>query len=106
MSMSDRVLRSMVAGALLSLVVAAPALAVKPVGGCPNSQYDVMTLQGFIDLEVSVGAPTDVVEGLPGLLDVIDANNDGHVCILDVPDTRGHQGPVLFNIVDNTSHSN
>jgi len=33
-----------------------------------------------------------------------DKNGDTILCVKDVPDTSGHLGPLVFNVVDNTAN--
>ena len=98
--------RSVLSAALLVLVMALPAAAVKPVGDCPNEGFAEMTLPQFTALEISVGAPQELLDALPTAWATLDKNDDAQICIKDAPDTHGHFGAVLFGAVDNTSHSN
>ena len=98
-------IRASIVATLLSLALATPTLALKPDGNCPNDAFDKMTYAEFIALEISVGAPQEILDAVPAGLAAIDANDDGSVCVMDGPDTPGHLGAWLFNVIDNTSHS-
>jgi hypothetical protein len=98
-------IRASIVATLMSLALAAPTFAVKPDGACPNDGFDKMTYAEFTALEISVGAPQEIIDALPAALATIDANDDGSVCVMDGPDTPGHLGAWLFNVIDNTSHS-
>ncbi|MFC6287800.1 hypothetical protein ACFP3Q_10000 [Nocardioides sp. GCM10027113] len=134
-SRPSRSSRSLAATAALVLtagltVLASPAEAVKPVGGCPGVQWSATTLpagggdtssllwvltlagleQEFGTLEAALeafGVPDlDALAALvrEGALTKFDKNGDGVVCIKDQPDTPGFPA-YFFNGVDNTSHS-
>ncbi len=90
---------------LLILAIAAPALAAKPVRGCPNEKFDLMGYTQFRNLSLSVGVPEDLLGAEHAALwDAYDRNNDGMLCIMDLPDTPGHFGTWVFNVIDNTAN--
>jgi hypothetical protein len=98
--------RAGLAAMLMTFALAAPVLAVKPLGSCPNDGFDAMNLNEFIALELSLGLPPDLVPAYSAAWASLDRNGDGALCIKDVPDTPGHTGAIYYNAVDNTSHSN
>ena len=86
------------------LISSMPALAVKPVGECPNPKFTAMTYSEFRQLSIDVGVPLELLgpEHLAAF-DGFDKNDDGLVCIMDLPDTPGHLGSWVFNAIDNTA---
>lgn len=85
-----RVITVLFATVALLALAAGPALAVKPVGGCPNAKFEPMEYQEFRALSVSVGVPEEFLgaEHAAQWL-VLDKNNDGTLCVMDLPDTPG-----------------
>lgn len=61
-----------------------------------------MTFEEFFDLSVSVGVPPELIvhEGWAKF----DKNGDDVLCVKDVPDTPGHLGSWIFNVVDNIAN--
>ena len=101
-----RIVAPLVLAAALAAVAAAPVLAAKPVGACPNSSFTSMTYREFRALSVSLGVP----EALLGAAheagwNSYDKNGDGMNCVMDLPDNAGTLGGWVFNVVDNTAHS-
>lgn len=126
--------RSLAATAALVLtagltVLASPAEAVKPVGGCPGVQWSATTLPangsdtssrlwvltlagleqefGSVDAGLEAFGVADLDE-LAALITAgalrVDKNGDGVLCMKDQPDTPGFPA-YFFNGTDNTSHS-
>jgi hypothetical protein len=91
--------------ALLASSIAGPVLAAKPARGCPNPAFMLMSPEAFRALSLSVGVPPELLgaDWEAGLLG-FDKNGDRLICVKDLPDTRGHAGGWVFNVVDNTSH--
>ena len=89
----------------LTLAVVAPVSAAKPVRGCPNDGFVLMGYTAFRQLSISVGVPESLLgaDHYEGWL-ALDANDDLHACVKDLPDTPGHLGGWIFNVVDNTSN--
>lgn len=89
---------------LLTLVLAGPVLAARPVGRCGNEGFDLMTYSQFRALSVSVGVPEELL-GPEHLAqwNSINKNDDKYLCVKDLPDTPGHLGGWIFNVVDNTA---
>lgn len=95
--------RAAVALALLALS-ASPALAVKPVGGCPNPQFDQMTYPEFRQLSLDVGVPEELLgPEHEAMFPQFDKNGDGTICVQDKPDNAGHLFGWIFNVIDNTA---
>ena len=96
---------SVIAIGLLSVSLAAPVNAAKPARGCPDGK-ELMTIQEFRTESLSVGVPPEILgaEWEAGLRSGFDKNGDGSLCVQDVPDTKGHLGTWIFNVVDNTSN--
>lgn len=91
--------------AALTLAVATPANAGKPVRGCPNDGFVLMSYSAFRALSIELGVPEDLLG--PDHLAAwngFDRNDDGLACIKDLPDTAGHLGSWVFNAIDNTSN--
>ena len=91
---------------LLSLAVAAPALAAKPVRECPNaaSGFAPMTIEATIAMGVALGGPPDLADAFLPVGEAIDANDDPILCVQDRPNTPGSPA-WLFNAVDNVSNA-
>jgi ABC-type sugar transport system substrate-binding protein len=96
---------ALVAVALLSIALAAPVSAAKPARGCGAA--DLKTIEQFRMLSLSVGVPPEILgaDWETSLRTGVDKNGDGSICVKDVPDTKGHLGTWIFNVVDNTSNS-
>ena len=91
--------------ALLLLALAAPASA-RPTRECGNDEFDLMDMEAFRDLSIEVGVPADILftpEWEAGWASY-DKNGDGNLCVKDKPDTPGHLGSWVWNVVDNTSN--
>ena len=95
------------AGAVLVLTLASalPAFAAKPVRGCPNGGFALMTYEQFRQASRDVGVPEDLLgaDHLAGWM-VLDGNDDLKACVKDLPDTPGTLGGWIFNVVDNRSN--
>jgi hypothetical protein len=82
-----------------------PAQAAKPTRGCSDGKA-LMTRDAFRALSLSVGVPADLLftpeweAGWAGY----DKNGDTRLCVKDLPDTPGHLGTWVWNVVDNTSN--
>lgn len=100
-----RPILAIAAAGLLAFAVASPAIAGKPDRGCPNDGFTAMTYQQFRDLSLSLGIPEELLgeEHAAGWAGY-DRNDDGSLCVKDLPDTAGHLGSWVFNVVDNTSN--
>jgi hypothetical protein len=96
---------TLLAAGLLSIALAAPVTAAKPVRGCGAAE--LMTIEAFRARSLEAGVPPDVLgaEWEAGLRSGFDKNGDGSLCVKDLPDTNGHLGTWIFNVVDNTSNS-
>ncbi len=91
--------------ALLVLAVAAPAQAGKPTRGCPDSKF-LIGRDVFRELSLSLGVPPELLftpEWEAGWA-FYDKNGDTNLCASDLPDTPGHLGSWIWNVVDNTSN--
>ncbi len=99
-----RLLAPVILATALVSVAAAPVLAAKPVGSCPNTRFVSMGYQQFRTLSLSVGVPESLLgsEHQAGW-DSYDKNNDGNLCVMDLPDTPGTLDGWIFNVVDNTA---
>jgi hypothetical protein len=100
------------AGSTLILVVclvaitAAPAAGAKPVRGCANEAFELMSMEAFRTRSLGVGVPADILftpEWEAGWA-FHDKNGDGNLCVMDLPDTPGTLFGWIFNVVDNTSN--
>ena len=97
---------SLLLGVVLAASVAAPAAAAKPVGGCPNGGFQLMTYQQFRALSISVGVPEPLLGAEhEAAIGNIDKNDDGKICVRDQPDTPGTLGGWIFNVIDNTARA-
>lgn len=90
-----------VLSAIVSVSSAAPAGAGHPQGRCGRG-FDLMTIEDTLPL-VSEGSPNPV-EVLLAALQGIDKNDDGLLCVKDLPDTPGSPSYVR-NVVDNTAQT-
>ncbi len=90
---------------LLSLMLAAAAPAwASPARACPNDQFTLMTFAEFRALSIGVGVPEEFLGAAwVAKMTTFDKNGDGLVCIMDLPDTPGHLGAWVFNVVDNAA---
>lgn len=101
-----RSIPAMLAVMALLLTFAAPAAAAKPVGGCPNGGFELMTYQQFRTLSLSVGVPESLLGAEhEAAVGAIDKNDDGMICVRDQPDTPGTLGGWIFNVIDNTARA-
>ena len=101
-----RSITALMAAVALAIAMAVPALAVKPIGVCPNRQFEALTYAEFLALSRSVGVPEEFLGADHfAAFQAFDKNNDGLVCIKDLPDTPGHLGGWVFNAIDNTANS-
>lgn len=101
-----RLFAPVILAAVLVSVAAAPVLAIKPVGSCPNTRFVSMDYQQFRALSLSVGVPESLLgpEHQAGW-DSFDKNNDGSLCVMDLPDTHGTLDGWVFNVIDNTARA-
>ena len=99
-----RIFFLLVAMVALLALTAGPALAVKPIGGCPNPKFTAMEYSEFRALSVAVGVPEEFLgaEHAAGW-DVFDRNDDGTLCVMDLPDTPGTLDGWIFNVIDNSA---
>lgn len=98
-------LRVVLATIMILALSAGPVLAGKPIRGCGAGGFDLMSYEEFRDLSIAVGVPEELLgdEHRAGW-DVYDRNGDGSLCVKDLPDTAGHLGSWVFNVVDNTAN--
>ena len=63
-----------------------------------------MTYTEFRNLSLSLGVPEELLgpEHEAGW-NAFDKNNDGMLCVMDLPDTPGDLGGWIFNVIDNTA---
>ncbi len=117
--MARRRILSLVAALAISLAVAAPASAVKPVRGCTDS-FDLWSIVGFRaymnSAEFYLSLPPEGQALAPDILasinsdtwlaatDGIDKNGDGYLCLKQGPVNSGHLFGWIFNAVDNTAN--
>jgi hypothetical protein len=93
------------ATALMMLAMAAP-VAARPTRECGNDKFELMTMEAFRQLSIDVGVPPELLftpeweAGWAGY----DKNSDTKLCVKDKPDTPGHLGSWVWNVVDNTSN--
>src|SRR5687767_3572320 len=85
---------ALMAALALATAMAVPALAAKPIGVCPNGQFEAMTYAGFLALSRSVGVPEEFL-GADHFVafQTFDKNHDGRVCIKTFPTRRGISAP-------------
>lgn len=90
---------------VLALALASPVLAGRPARGCSNDQFVPMSYADFRELSLDVGVPEALLgpDHLAGWRK-IDKNGDDILCVKDLPDTKGHLGTWVFNVIDNTSN--
>ena len=97
---------SLLLGMGLAASVAGPTAATKPVGGCSNGGFELMTYQQFRTLSLAVGVPESLLGAEhEATIGAIDKNDDGRICVRDQPDTPGTLGGWIFNVVDNTARA-
>ncbi len=90
----------------VALALAGPVAAAKPVGGCPNPKFELMTYTQFRNLSLSVGVPAELLgPEHAAAWDKFDKNDDGRLCVMDLPDTPGTFFGWIFNVIDNTAKS-
>ena len=90
---------------LMALATAMPVAAVKPIRGCPNEGFVLMDYTTFRNLSILVGVPPELLgPDHFAFWNDIDRNDDGFMCIKDLPDTPGTLDGWIFNAVDNTSN--
>lgn len=103
-----RVLATLLA-ALLTVALAAPVMAVKPVRGCPTQPgWSLISGPDFYAMSVDNGFPP--LEGAE--LDAwyagfygFDRNGDGSLCFKEFqPTVAGAFPPYFWNVVDNVSN--
>lgn len=89
----------------LSLVSVLPAYAGKPVRGCPNDSFVLMTYLQFRQESLDAHVPEELLgaDHLAGWM-VLDKNDDMMACVMDLPDNPGTLDGWIFNLVDNTSN--
>jgi len=90
----------------LAAALAAPALAAKPVGACPNPGFVAMTYAQFRALSLQVGVPEELLGAEHAAqFATINKNNDPFVCVMNLPDTPGTLDGWIFNVIDNTARA-
>ena len=99
-----RIVFLVVAMVALLVLTAGPGLAAKPVGGCPNPKFTAMEYSEFRALSVAVGVPEEFLGAEHAAQwDVYDRNDDGTLCVMDLPDNPGTFFGWQFNVIDNTA---
>ena len=100
-----RIITSLVLAAALAGVAAAPVGAAKPARGCPNDAFTMMTYPAFRALSLALGVPEELLgpEHEAGW-NTYDRNDDGLLCVMDLPDNAGTLNGWVFNAIDNTAH--
>lgn len=103
---SRRTLRIGLALAVGSLCVAMAVPAVsasKPVAGCSNG-FDLgpMSLDESLAIKTSLGFPSDATPFYEALFDTFDKNDNGLLCLKDLPDTPGI-APSVFQLADDVA---
>jgi len=94
---------------LLLLVIAAPALAAKPVRGCPSQPgWALISGQEFYEMSVEHGFPElegdELAAWFAGFY-AFDRNDDGNLCFKEFqPTIAGAFPPFYWNVVDNVSN--
>ena len=93
------------AAALMILAVAAP-VAARPTRECGNDKFELMTMEEFRDLSLSLGVPSEILfsDAWEAGWNSYDKNGDTQLCVKDKPDTAGHLGSWVWNVVDNTAN--
>jgi hypothetical protein len=90
---------------VLAIAVASPVLAGRPVRGCSNEGFVPMSYAEFRQLSLDVGVPEELLgPAHRAHWQKIDKNGDDILCVKDLPDTKGHLGTWVFNVIDNTSN--
>lgn len=117
--MARRRIMALVAALAISLAVAAPASAGKPIRGCSDSfdLWDLLDFRAYLNSAAFYGSLGSEGQALtPDFLELInsdawlaigaafDKNSDGHLCIKQGPPTKGHLYGWVFNAVDNTAN--
>ena len=91
-------------GLLTFMFVAVAPATASPARSCPNDQFALMTFAQFRALSVAVGVPEVYLgEAWLAKMTSFDKNGDGRVCVMDLPDTPGHYGAWVFNVIDNAA---
>ena len=102
----QRLLATLATLLVLLITFAQPVAAAKPVGGCPNPKFELMTYTQFRNLSLPVGVPAELLgPEHAAAWDDFDKNNDGRLCVKDLPDTPGTFFRWIFNVIDNTAKS-
>jgi hypothetical protein len=96
-----RGLSTVAVAAGLAALVAGPAGATKPVGGCPPA-FDHQTFEEALVIAHETGVPASDEELLANFAS-LDKNGDRTLCFADLPDTPGIPS-FAVNIIDNTAH--
>ncbi len=87
------------------LALVGPVVAAKPDRGCPNAKFAFMDYQAFRDLSLSVGVPEEFLRPEHvAVWEGYDKNEDGWLCVMDLPDTPGTFEGWVFNVIDNTAN--
>lgn len=95
----------LVLAALLLVASAAPATAAKPSRGCPNPSFQAMTLDELRSMFRDIGVAEDWLgDKLDAAWAKYNKNGDAYLCVKDLPDTKGHLGNWVWNVVDNTAN--
>lgn len=91
-------------GLLSALFAAAAPAMASPARSCPHDQFTLMTFAEFRALSLDVGVPEEFLgEPWVAKMTFFDKNGDGRVCVMDLPDTPGHYGAWVFNVIDNAA---
>lgn len=58
----------------------------------------------FRTLSIEVGVPEEILDAVwLANLTTFDKNHDAIVCVMDLPDTPGHLGGWIFNVIDSAA---
>jgi hypothetical protein len=100
-----RTIAACATAALVLAISAAPVIAVKPVGRCPNGiQIGPLDLDAAIEYKRQFGFPDEGFAFFEGLFASFDKNGNGLVCLKDLPDTPGIP-PFVTQLADDVSRA-
>lgn len=90
----------------LAAMTAGPVVAAKPVRGCANPSFTLMTTGALREMSRELGVPGELLDSpdYAAALAKIDNNGDTMLCVKDLPDTAGTLFGWIFNVVDNTAN--
>ena len=100
-----RIAAGLLTTGLMLAALASPVMAAQAPRGCPEPAFLSMTFYEFRAYAIASGLPESAYPTSPGAGWIaVDVNNDGVVCIKDLPDNYGTLGGFLFIGVDNNSN--